>query len=65
MTGYGLFWITSYLLVDVVFGTYAQNTLGLGFVNYSAEWWHYDLGDCIWATTFNLDWLYGSMEGEV
>lgn len=33
-----------------------------GFVNYSPEWWHYDLGDCLWAQEFHLDWYYPSLE---
>lgn len=33
-----------------------------GFVNYEAEWWHYDLGDCIWANTHSQTWFYDSME---
>ncbi|WP_108650394.1 M15 family metallopeptidase [Dongshaea marina] len=31
----------------------------LGFANYQGEWWHYDLGDCIWAELRNAgQWLY-------
>ena len=33
-----------------------------GFVNYSGEWWHYDLGDCIWANVLGVPWIFGSME---
>ena len=33
-----------------------------GFVNYEPEWWHYDLGDCIWAAEHGVDWFYPSME---
>ncbi len=36
-----------------------------GFVNYEEEWWHYDLGDCIWAQKKNMEWFYPSMENEV
>ncbi|BBH52811.1 M15 family metallopeptidase [Fluviispira sanaruensis] len=36
-----------------------------GFVNYTAEWWHYDLGDCHWAKTLDLDWYYPSLESEL
>lgn len=36
-----------------------------GFVNYRAEWWHYDLGDCVWANEHNTDWIYSSMEQQV
>ncbi|KAB8033704.1 M15 family metallopeptidase [Fluviispira multicolorata] len=37
----------------------------VGFVNYNAEWWHYDLGDCHWANTLNVTWFYQSMEKEL
>ena len=33
-----------------------------GFVNYSGEWWHYDLGDCIWANVLGIQWIFESME---
>lgn len=36
-----------------------------GFVNYEEEWWHYDLGDCIWSDKLNVNWFYPSMEHEV
>lgn len=36
-----------------------------GFVNYRDEWWHYDLGDCLWAQECGVPWLYGSMEDAV
>ncbi len=36
-----------------------------GFVNYVEEWWHYDLGDCIWAQEKKSPWWYPSMEEEV
>ena len=35
-----------------------------GFVNYAHEWWHYDLGDCIWAQEKDSAWFYPSMEGQ-
>ncbi|WP_338636197.1 M15 family metallopeptidase [Spirobacillus cienkowskii] len=35
-----------------------------GFTNYSYEWWHYDLGDSMWAEIHNTNWQYPSMEGE-
>ena len=38
---------------------------GLGFTNYRAEWWHYDLGDCIWAAEFKLPWIFESLEPQV
>ena len=34
----------------------------VGFVNYAEEWWHYDLGDCLWATELGIEWVFGSME---
>lgn len=33
-----------------------------GFVNYNEEWWHYDLGDCIWARELGVEMIFGSME---
>lgn len=36
-----------------------------GFVNYHAEWWHYDLGDAIWAEKHGLEPVYAAMEEEV
>jgi D-alanyl-D-alanine dipeptidase len=35
-----------------------------GFTNYSYEWWHYDLGDSMWAEIHSSNWQYPSMEGE-
>lgn len=37
----------------------------VGFVNYPEEWWHYDLGDCIWAAQSNSKWFYDSLEGKI
>lgn len=34
----------------------------VGFTNYQAEWWHYDLGDCMWANELKQNWYYPSME---
>jgi zinc D-Ala-D-Ala dipeptidase len=36
-----------------------------GFVNYEPEWWHFDLGDCIWAAAHNTPWIFGSMEKDI
>lgn len=33
-----------------------------GFTNYHTEWWHYDLGDCMWAQIFGFDHIFDSME---
>ncbi|WGL61342.1 M15 family metallopeptidase [Pigmentibacter sp. JX0631] len=42
------------------------NTLKhVGFTNYDVEWWHYDLGDCMWADILNENWYYPSMENEI
>ena len=37
----------------------------VGFTNYEVEWWHYDLGNCMWANILNKNWYYPSMENEV
>ncbi|MBT3982214.1 MAG: D-alanyl-D-alanine dipeptidase [Bacteriovoracaceae bacterium] len=34
----------------------------LGFANYSAEWWHFNMGDSSWGTQVGCKWSYGSME---
>lgn len=36
----------------------------VGFVNYQEEWWHYDLGDCIWSAEHGVDWYFDSMESD-
>jgi D-alanyl-D-alanine dipeptidase len=36
-----------------------------GFTNYSDEWWHYDLADCMWSQVLGLPWIFGSMDDEV
>lgn len=36
-----------------------------GFTNFPTEWWHYDLGDCMWALALNVDFIFDSMEAEV
>lgn len=35
------------------------------FIGLPTEWWHYDLGDRLWAQQFNLDWSFSSLEPEV
>ncbi len=37
----------------------------LGFTNYPTEWWHYDLGDGMWAESLGLETIYHSMEIQV
>lgn len=32
-----------------------------GFSNYHEEWWHYDLGDCLWAEACGSNWYYPAM----
>jgi D-alanyl-D-alanine dipeptidase len=39
--------------------------IALGFTNYEDEWWHYDLGDCMWSKALKLPQIYDSMELEV
>jgi zinc D-Ala-D-Ala dipeptidase len=34
----------------------------LGFVNFKSEWWHYSLGDCLWAKELRTNWIFDSME---
>jgi D-alanyl-D-alanine dipeptidase len=36
-----------------------------GFMNYKAEWWHFGLGDPLWAALHDLDWCYPSMEAAI
>src|SRR5690606_15684289 len=33
-----------------------------GFINYSKEWWHYDLGDYSWANKKGSSWYYSIIE---
>lgn len=35
------------------------------FTNYRTEWWHYDLGDCMWAAEHHVDYIFESMEQAV
>lgn len=37
----------------------------LGFTNFPSEWWHYDLGDGMWAQVLGQETVYHSMETEV
>lgn len=37
----------------------------LGFTSNRREWWHYDLGDCLWAQEHSIDWYYPAMEDEL
>ena len=37
----------------------------VGFVNYEQEWWHYDLGDCIWSEKMDIDWYFDGAESLV
>jgi D-alanyl-D-alanine dipeptidase len=36
--------------------------LAVGFTNYSAEWWHYDLGSPPWSQKMQIHWYYPSAE---
>lgn len=36
-----------------------------GFTNFPNEWWHFDLGDCLWAKIYARDYIYPSMESLV
>ncbi len=33
-----------------------------GFTNWKHEWWHFDLGNCVWSQELKLPWVFGSME---
>lgn len=37
----------------------------LGFTSNPKEWWHFDVGDCLWARVFSSEWYYPSMENEM
>ena len=39
--------------------------ISAGFTNYRMEWWHYDLGDRMWAEALQIPELFKSMEAEV
>ncbi|KAB8037096.1 D-Ala-D-Ala dipeptidase [Silvanigrella paludirubra] len=34
----------------------------VGFTNFQVEWWHFDLGDCMWAKELEQNWYFHSME---
>ena len=36
-----------------------------GFINFENEWWHFDLGDCLWAEKTHSNWFYPSAEADV
>lgn len=38
--------------------------VSVGFTNWSHEWWHFDLGNCVWAGEIGLPWIYDSMPVE-
>jgi zinc D-Ala-D-Ala dipeptidase len=54
-------WNRFRILRRILFHTMAS----LGFTNYQDEWWHYDLGDCMWALEFNWKWVFDSLEADV
>jgi D-alanyl-D-alanine dipeptidase len=33
----------------------------VGFFNWKYEWWHFDIGDCVWSQELGLPWIYDSM----
>jgi D-alanyl-D-alanine dipeptidase len=33
----------------------------VGFTNWKYEWWHFDIGNCVWAQSVNLPWIYDSL----
>lgn len=35
---------------------------GEGFTNYPGEWWHFDMGDCLWATFRGGEYRYPAVE---
>ena len=30
----------------------------VGFTNFQVEWWHFDLGDCMWAKELEQNWYF-------
>ena len=34
----------------------------VGFTNWKFEWWHYDMGNCVWAQELGQNWIYDKME---
>lgn len=41
-----------------------HSMISLGFTNYPSEWWHYDLGDGMWAQATGEKTIFHSMETE-
>jgi D-alanyl-D-alanine dipeptidase len=36
-----------------------------GFTNYEFEWWHFDIGNCLWSEKVGIPWVFDSAEKEV
>lgn len=34
----------------------------VGFTNWKHEWWHFDIGNCVWAQELKVPWIYDSMD---
>jgi D-alanyl-D-alanine dipeptidase len=34
----------------------------VGFTNWKHEWWHFDIGNCVWSQELGIPWIYGPME---
>lgn len=37
----------------------------VGFTPHDVEWWHYDLGDCLWSNKINLPAVFGPLFGDL
>lgn len=33
----------------------------VGFTNWKYEWWHFDIGNCVWAQELGIQWIYDSI----
>jgi zinc D-Ala-D-Ala dipeptidase len=38
-----------------------HSLISVGFTNWKYEWWHFDIGNCLWSQEVKLPWFYDSM----
>lgn len=35
--------------------------VSVGYTNWKYEWWHFDIGNCVWAQELGVPWIFDSM----
>lgn len=38
-----------------------HSLVSVGFTNWPHEWWHFDMGNCVWSNVIGLPWIYNEM----